>query len=338
MDAGGAVLEEFSYGNRYDEVLKTAKRCKAKYGQCQAVCESTGNHWVRTADAFEKAGVPLQLANTYKTKAIAIAKVKKDPVDARMLAHLLRSDLISPCYTGSIESRGNKQLLRYEIQLVQERTRVINFLHSLTDKYDVDPKEGGTNIWSVKALKFLDGVQLGDPSDQFVLESCITRIRNVNAEIGKSRQKIARFVKRNSYAKLLLSLTGVDALSAALLAAEIDDISRFKSPDQLIAWAGMCPTLHQSGDVEYHGRPSRATNRTVNWSIMQCALSASVYDPRMRKYCKRLKTRHKPIVAIAHVANKMLRIIWYMLTGNVTYEGANKARYRAKLRKVMAVQ
>ena len=34
MDADGTVLEEFFYGNRSDEVLKTAKRCKAKYGQC----------------------------------------------------------------------------------------------------------------------------------------------------------------------------------------------------------------------------------------------------------------------------------------------------------------
>ena len=192
MDADGTVLEEFSYGNRYDEVLKTAKRCKAKYGQCQAVCESTGNLWIRTADAFENAGAPLQLANTRKTKAIASAKVKKDPVDARMLAHLPRPDLISPCHIGTVASRGNKQLPRYEIQLVQERTRVINFLHSLTDKYDVDPKEGGSAIWRAKTLKFLEGVRLTDPSDQFVLESCITRIRNANAEIDKSRQKIAR--------------------------------------------------------------------------------------------------------------------------------------------------
>ena len=338
MDADGTVLEEFSYGNRYDKVLKTAKRCKAKYGQCQAVCESTGNLWIRTADAFEKAGVPLQLANTHKTKAIAFAKVKNDTVDARMLAHLLRSDLISPCYTGTVASRGNKQLLRYEIQLVRERTRVINFLHSLTDKYDVDPKEGGSVIWRAKTLKFLDGVVLGDPSDQFVLESCISRIRHINSEIDKSRQEISRFVKGNHYAKLLLSMTGIDMLSAALLAAEIDDISRFEGPGQFISWAGMCPTLHQSGDVEYHGRMSKATNRLVNWIMIQCALVAAVHDPRMSKYYKRLKTGHKPVVALAHLANKMLRIIWYMLTRNVTYEGANNSRHRIKLKKIMAVQ
>ena len=67
----------------------------------------------------------MQLASTYRTKAISSAKVKKDPVDARMLAHLLRSDRILPCYTGTIDSMCGKQLLRYEIQLVREKTRAL---------------------------------------------------------------------------------------------------------------------------------------------------------------------------------------------------------------------
>ena len=239
---------------------------------------------------------------------------------------------------GTVTSRGKKQLIRYEIRLVQDRIRLINFLHSLTDKYDVNPKEGGSVIWRAKTLKFLDGVVLGDPSDQFVLESCTSRIRHINSEIDKSRQEIARFVKGNHYAKLIMSMTGIDMLSAALLAAEIDDISRFEGPGQFISWAGMCPTLHQSGDVEYHGRMSKATNRLVNWIMIQCALVAAVHDPRMSKYYKRLKTGHKPVVALAHRANKMLRIIGYMLTRTVTYEGANNSRHRIKLKKIMAVQ
>ena len=64
------------------------------------------------------------------------------------------------------------------------------------------------------------------------------------------------------------------------------------------------------------------------------------YNPL--KFCllvyKCLKTRHKPIVSLSHLANKLLRIIWHMLTKNVTYEDTNKACYRIKLKKVMAAQ
>ena len=44
-----------------------AERVTAEYGPCKAVCESTGSHWTKTADVFEDAGIPLELANPLKT-------------------------------------------------------------------------------------------------------------------------------------------------------------------------------------------------------------------------------------------------------------------------------
>ena len=193
-------------------------------------------------------------------------------------------------------------------------------------------------MWREKALAHREGADLSDPHDQIVLDSCAVRIRQLNAEIGKFRDEIARFVKNNYSAKLLLSLTGVDVFAAALLAAEIGDISRFGSPEQLVQWAGMCPTLHQSGDTEYHGRMSKRTNSKMNWVIFQCALTASVHDPRMKKYYTRLRKNHKGIMALANVANKMLTIIWHMLNERAIYEGCSKARYQAKLKKVMSTK
>ena len=335
MDSDGKILEESSYDNRHDEATKFAKDSKAKYVECQAVCESTGNHWIKTADALEKVGIPLELANPVKTKAIVWASIKNDKVDAKTLAHLLRSDLVASCYIGDSESRGKKQLIRHAIRLVHDQTRVINSLHPLTDKYDVDPKNGGSSVWREKALSYLDDMRLEDPSDQFAMEWCVSQTRSLNIGIAKTDGEVMRYVKGNHGTKLFLSMTGFDVFSAALMAAEIDDIKRFASPQDLIAWAGMRPTLHQSGDVEYHGQMSKATNRTANWIMIQCALVATVDDPRMSKYYKRLKTGYKPVVALAHLANKMLRIIWYMLTRNVTYEGTNNSRHRFKLKKVM---
>ena len=187
MDSDGKILEESSYDNRHDEATKFAKDAKAKYVECQAVCESTGNHWIKTADALEKVGIPLELANPVKTKAIVWASIKNDKVDAKTLAHLLRSDLVASCYIGDSESRGKKQLIRHAIRLVHDQTRVINSLHPLTDKYDVDPKNGGSSVWREKALSYLDGMRLEDPSDQFVMERCVSQIRSLNVEIARTR-------------------------------------------------------------------------------------------------------------------------------------------------------
>ena len=255
-----------------------------------------------------------------------------------MLAHLLRADLIPQCHIGSVESRGIRQMIGYRRTLVQDRTKSISYLHSLTDKYDVNPKDGGCNIWSNEALAYLDGVRPWCPSDQIVLERCISKIRYYNDEIKKMNHAIRLYVKESHDAQLLLTITGIDAFTAALVASEIDGIKRFASPKKLVSWSGMRPTVHQSGDTAYHGKMKKDSNRKVNWVITQCALSAAVYDPRMKAHYEHLKKRHKPSVAITHVANKMITIIWHMLTNDTSYTGVKKSLYNSKMREIMNTQ
>ena len=88
-----------------------------------------------------------QLSNPFKTGLIAKASVKTDKVDARALAGLLRSGMLATCHIGTADERGSKQLFRYQMGLVRDRTGVINSTRSLLDKYDVDPKKGGRTIW-----------------------------------------------------------------------------------------------------------------------------------------------------------------------------------------------
>ena len=54
-----------------------------------AVLESTGNMWMRIHDNLEENGIDTKLANPYKTKIIAEAKIKSDKLDARILSDLL---------------------------------------------------------------------------------------------------------------------------------------------------------------------------------------------------------------------------------------------------------
>ena len=335
MDEKKNVREETHYANLYGEAFKYATKAKARYGQCKAVCESTGNLWVRTANAFEKADIPIQLSNPFKTGLIAKAGVKTDKIDVKVLAGLLRSDMLATCHIGTAEERGNKQLFRYQMGLMRDRTGVINSTHSLLDKYDVDPKKGGRAIWRPKTLAYLDTIRLADHADQFVLDGHLSKIRHCNGEIGKANEKIREYAKSSYAVKLLLSLTGIDVFAAAFLASEICDIRRFKSAQSLVSWAGMCPTVHQSGDSLYHGRMKKDANRKVNWIMIQRALSAATHDPKMVAHYERIKKRHPPQVAITHVAKKMLVIIWTMLTRNETYESRDKKLHAAKLRKLM---
>ena len=110
-----------------------------------------------------------------------------------------------------------------------------------------------------------------------------------------------------------MSMTGIDYYAAMLLASEIDGIGRFASPRKL-----------QSGNTMYHGRMKKDSNRKVNWILIQAAHVAVLYDGRMRDYYGRMKKTHHSSIAITHVANKMIKIIWHMLTSRDLYRDRNE--------------
>ena len=87
--------------------------------------ESTGNLWLRIYEALEGYCVEVKLANPYKTKAIASARIKTDKLSARILAHLLRAVLIAECYVAPREVRQVRALLRQRASLVKMRTMAI---------------------------------------------------------------------------------------------------------------------------------------------------------------------------------------------------------------------
>ncbi len=103
MDEEGVILDEFPFTNNGEGI----QRLLGRVGDvnCKAVLESTGNLWLRIYEAMEDHGVEVKLANPYKTKAIASARIKTDKLSARVLAHLLRADLVAECYVSSREVR-----------------------------------------------------------------------------------------------------------------------------------------------------------------------------------------------------------------------------------------
>ncbi len=73
-------------------------------GESRIALEATYG-WEWLADVLEEAGYELHLAHPLRTKAIAAARVKTDAVDARTLAHLLRTDLLPEAYIARRELR-----------------------------------------------------------------------------------------------------------------------------------------------------------------------------------------------------------------------------------------
>jgi transposase len=90
-------------------------------GELRVALEATYG-WEWLAELLEQEGHELHLSHPLRTKAIAAARVKTDAVDARTLAHLLRSDLLPEAYVAPRELRDLRDLLRHRVVLTRMRS------------------------------------------------------------------------------------------------------------------------------------------------------------------------------------------------------------------------
>jgi transposase len=74
-------------------------------------------------------------------------------------------------------------------------------------------------------------------------------------------------------------------------------------------------------------------NKKVRWILIEAANTASRTDDRLRRLYLRLVKRHSHHIAITHVANKMMTIIWYMLTHKKLYNERKQHLFETKLKR-----
>src|SRR5213076_750208 len=133
----------------------------AEFEQPRVALEATYG-WEWLADLLEDAGVELHLAHPLRTKAIAAARVKTDAVDARTLAHLLRTDLLPEAYVAPRELRDLRDLLRHRVVLTRMRSALKNRVHALLARHGV-PREHA-DLFGKGGRRFLDELPLREPA------------------------------------------------------------------------------------------------------------------------------------------------------------------------------
>jgi transposase len=88
-------------------------------------------------DVLEEGAEKIVMAHPKRVKAIAAAKVKTDKIDATILAHLARADLLPTAYVPPTEIRELRDLVRHRSKLVRDRTRYKNRVHYILSRYNL---------------------------------------------------------------------------------------------------------------------------------------------------------------------------------------------------------
>lgn len=174
---------------------------------------------------------------------------------------------------------------------------------------------------AISQIKESAKLTIGFSSASLELEllQIIETIELYTAQIVKIDEEIDRLMaKINSP---ITSITGIGNRLGSVILAEIRNIHNFNTPGQLLAFAGLEPSVFQSGQYNREGYMVKRGSTSLRWALIQAAKLAARFSPTFKAYLqKKLSEGKHYSVAITHVAKKLVRIIFHLLKNQLLFE------------------
>jgi transposase len=266
--------------------------------------------WEWLAELLEDAGFDVHLAHPLRTRAIAAARVKTDAVDARTLAHLLRTGLLPEAYIAPPELRDLRDLLRHRATLVHVRTSIKNRVHALLARQGILPEH--SDLFGTAGREYLTTLQLPD-GPRRRLNSLLSLIGDFDREINATTSEIDQRAKADARVKLLCQIRGIGRYTAMLIIAEVGEVKRFPTAKHLCQWAGLTPTVRSSDGKARLGHISRQGSTILRWALCEAAQHAPTGGGPLRALYERIAKRRGSKIARVAVARQILTLCYYGL-------------------------
>lgn len=144
------------------------------------------------------------------------------------------------------------------------------------------------------------------------IEMYTAQLAEVEASIHEIMDKIDSVIK---------TIPGIGYLNGAMIIGEISDIARFEKPCQLLAYAGLDPSVYQSGNFNAaRTRMSKRGSKLLRYALINAAWQTTLVNKTFRDYYDlKISQGRRHYNALGHVAHKLVRVIHKMLTDNVEF-------------------
>ena len=194
-------------------------------------------------------------------------------------------------------------------------TKLVNFLKSVSHG-----RHGRSKAEQIKSLATNSfGSSVFAAGSAFALKQFIQQIELLERQVSDIEDYIAELLPK--FNSSLTTITGVGTTLAAVFVSEIGDVNRFDSPDKLAAFAGIDPSVSQSG--EFNGSKAHMSKRGSPYlrrAFFLAAVAANLHNPALKALYdrKRLQGKHH-LVAISAVMRKLVNIVYSLLKSGLPY-------------------
>ena len=178
------------------------------------------------------------------------------------------------------------------------------------------------------AAKSSVGVSFGAESLAFQVKVIAETLAFIEGQVDAVEDELDSMLE-GTQGEWLKTIPGIDTVLASLIAGEIGDANRFATPKQLIAYAGMDASKHQSGDSDPNGHMSKRGTPYLRYGLMQAADCARKYDAYFGDYYAKAMARNKHhYVALSGVARKLAGVILSLMKEGRAYESVPPSHHQ----------
>lgn len=264
-------------------------------------------------------------------------RIKNDNRDAISLARLLRAGELTAIYVPDLEDEAVRDLSRARNDARIAARKAKQRLHSFLLRNDLI--YSGKKKWIKPHFNWLAELKMKHPAQQVAFQEYIDAVNECTSRINRLDEQILKAAEEWRWAstvKALQALRGVSLLTAVNTVAEIGDFSRFQNPKELMAFLGLVPSEHSSGDRVRRGGITKTGNSHARricvesaWAyryqaritrlllkrhedlprdVLQIAWKAQL---RLCSRFRRLRAKGKPIqVVVVAIARELVAFMW----------------------------
>lgn len=303
--ADGEIRELGTFPNRPEHLAKRVPSWGAR--EELRVCYEAGPCGYGIARQLEKMEIACVVVAPALIPRRPGDRIKNDRRDARQLAHLLSTGLLTAVPLPSREQEGFRALSRAREQAVHDQHRQRQRLLKLLTQQGVTEPAGSR--WTQRWWRWLEGVTVPDATAQFVLEDDRQAVRSAEDRVKRLTATLTTASQESSMAQTMVNLQtlhGVGVVTAAGIVAESGDLTRFDSAPAYMAYNGTVPREHSSGGRQSRGSITRTGNAHLRFLLVEAAWHYT-------RPLKKMPDPTTPAEEIAHKARVRLHSLYWRL-------------------------
>ena len=299
---------------------------------------------------------PLLIKNFLSSKNLR--RTKTDKADAISIASYLESITYKPNSQILYHIDSLKSLCRSREKMIKEKSKILILLTNELDKSFPEMKPFFNNRISITLLYILEkykntehialmkdyaslrklshgkftyvkfanlkelaknSIGFHDECSDLLISSYIKVIKSLEEQIESYESKISTIIKELNPS--ILTIPGIGELSAASIIAEYGDISCFSSSAKMLAFAGLEPSINESGTLESNGKMVKHGSGHLRYVLMNSSLTLLKFNPTFYDfYLKKRSEGKSHRVALSHVCKKFIRLIYALETKHINFD------------------